>query len=86
METKSTGKMSITRRNNAHKEFLDKEKDREKSKLPEGSRKINGRVYHVHQSYEMRSEAITAEKELKNSNLTHLEKNKGKWTVYIFPI
>lgn len=74
-----------TYRENQHKEFLKKEKEREKSSLPDGARKINGKVYLYHNSFKMRSEADGVAKAMKGSNLTHIERTKKGWSVYLFP-
>lgn len=74
-----------TYRENQHKEFLEKEKEREKASLPDGARKINGNVYLYHNSFKMRSEADEAAKSMKGSNLTHIERTKKGWSVYLFP-
>ena len=73
-------------RENQHKEFVDKEKARERADLPPGSRKINGRIYTYHDSYSKRSDADETAKKLKGSNLTHIEKTKKGWSVYLLPI
>jgi hypothetical protein len=87
MKQQSMGKMSITRRNNIHKEFVAKDKEREKLQYPQGSKKINGRIYTPYEkTYEIRNEAVQTEKELKNTNMTHIEKINGKWTIFLFPI
>lgn len=73
-------------RESQHKDFLEKEESRQKSLLPEGSKKINGRIYIYHSSYEKRNDAEETAKNLKANNLTHVEKTKKGWSIYLFPI
>jgi hypothetical protein len=86
MKEQVVGKTHITRRNNMHKEFLDQEKKIELSKFPDGSRKINGRMYEPHKDYEKKSDAITESKSLNSQYLTHIGKTNGKWMIYKFKI
>ena len=86
MKEQITGKVAITRKNNVHKEFVKKGEEIEKAKLPEGTKKINGRLYNKHDSYVSRGHAERASTDLKSSNFTHIEKVNGKWTLYILPI
>jgi hypothetical protein len=72
-------------RENQHKEFVDKEKARERAELPEGSRKINGRIYTYHDSCKKRSDAEEKAKTLNGSNLTHIEKTTRGWSIYLLP-
>jgi len=72
-------------RESQHKEFLKKEKEREKSTLPQGSRKINGKIYTYHKTFNMKSDAETEAKELKSTNFVRIEREKKGWSIYLLP-